>query len=153
MEDFRNLLTIKPQKPIKKKNVLEIWMKWDSNDADYIEKTDEMDPEVLFGCKKLIYCLAYITLPYNFKGHNWNDPVFQQNIPYNYDINNLIGILAENDFIVYSDWGACHTCERLKITYYDENGTPFNITFDNIHKRWENMSYEEICQEINDIEL
>ena len=63
MEDFRNLLTIKPQKPIKKKNVLEIWMKWDSNDADYIEKTDEMDPEVLFGCKKLIYHkLLYITL-------------------------------------------------------------------------------------------
>ena len=151
MEDFRNLLTIKPQSPDKKKNVLEIWMNWDSNDADYIEKTDEMDPEVLFGCKKLIDCLAYITLPYNFKGHNWNDNVFQHNIPYNHDINNLIGILAENDFIVYYDWGYCHSCEGLKITYYDENATPFNITFDNIHNRWKNMSYEEICQEINDI--
>lgn len=40
MEDFRNLLTIKPQKPAKKKNILKIWMNWDSNDADYIERTE-----------------------------------------------------------------------------------------------------------------
>ena len=48
--------------------------------------------------------------------------------------------------------GYCHTCEDLKINYYDENGTPFNITFNDIHKRWKKMSYEEICKEINDIE-
>lgn len=152
MEDFRNLLTIKPQKPTKKKNVLEVWMEWDSNDADYIERTEEMDPKVLFGCKKLIYCLAYITLPYDFKGHDWNDAAFEHHIPNNCDIDDLMDVLSENDFMVYSDWGPCHSCEGLEITYYDENSTPFNITFNDIHKRWKKMSYEEICQEINNIE-
>ena len=152
LEDFRNLLTIKPQKPAKKKNGLEVWMKWDSNDADYIERTEEMDPEVLFGCKKLIYCLAYITLPYDFKGHGWNDAAFKHHISDNCDIDDLTEVLAENDFIIDTDWDYCHTCEDLKITYYDENGTPFNITFNDIHKRWKKMSYEEICKEINDIE-
>ena len=152
MEDFRNLLTIKLQKPTKKKNILEIWMNWDSNDADYIERTDKMNPKVLFGNKKLIYCLAYITLPYDFKGHSWNDAVFEHHITDNCDIDDLRDVLAENNFMVYSDWGACHSCEDLKITYYDKDGVPFNITFDDIHKRWEKMSYEEICQEINDIE-
>ena len=152
MEDFRNLLTIKPKRPSKKKNILEVWMNWDSNDGDYIERTEEMDPEVLFDNKKLIYCLAYITLPYNFKGHDWNDSVFNHHITDNCDIDDLRDVLAENDFMVYSDWGDCHTCEDLEITYYDENSTPFNITFNDIHKRWKKMSYEEICQEINDIE-
>lgn len=152
MEDFRNLLTIKPQEPTKKKNVLEVWMNWDSNDADYIERTKEMDPKVLFGCKKLIYCLAYITLPYNFKGHGWNAAAFKHHIIDNCDIDDLRYVLSENGFMVYSELGSCHTCEDLKITYYDENSTPFNITFDDIHKKWEKMSYIEICQEINDIE-
>jgi hypothetical protein len=76
MKDYRDLLSITPQKLAEKKNRLKVWMKWDSNDGDYIEKSVEMSPSVLFGNKKLIYCLAYITLPYNFKGHKWNDRVF-----------------------------------------------------------------------------
>ena len=140
------------KKPTKKKNVLEVWMNWDFNDAYYIERTEEINPKVLFGCKKLIYCLAYITLPYNFKGHGWNDAAFEHHIPNNCDIDDLMDVLSENDFMVYSDWGPCHSCEGLEITYYDENSIPFNITFNDIHKRWKKMSYDEICQEINDIE-
>lgn len=151
-KDYRDLLNIKPKKPVKQKNVLEVWMEWDSNDADYIEKTEEMDPSDLFGNKKLIYCLAYITLPYDFKGHDWNDSAFCHHITDNGDIDGLSDILAENDFMVYSDWGECHTCEDLQITYYDNNGTPFNVGFESIHKRWKKMSYKEICKEINDIE-
>ena len=85
-KDFRDLLTIKPKGSEGLKNRLKVWMKWDSNDADYIERTDIMDPQQLFGNKKLIYCLAYITERYNFKGHDWNDYVFQHHIPDNEDI-------------------------------------------------------------------
>jgi hypothetical protein len=52
----------------------------------------------------------------------------------------------------YSDWGACHSCYGLEITYYDDNGKPFNIGFYDIIERWKGMTYEEICKEINEIE-
>lgn len=150
-KDFRELLTIKPKGSEGLKNRLKVWMKWDSNDADYIERTDIMDPQELFSNKKLIYCLAYITLPYNFKGHKWNDNVFRHHITNNTDIEYLEDILSENNFMVYSDWGACHSCYGLEIIYYDENETPFEITFDDIHKEFEKMTYEEICNKINSL--
>ena len=151
-KDFRDLLTIKPKGSEGLKNRLKVWMKWDSNDADYIERTDIMDPQQLFGNKKLIYCLAYITTPYDFKGHDWNDDVFEHHIPDNEDIEGLRDILADHGFMVYSDWGDCHSCEGIEITYYDENETPFEITFDDIHKEFEKMTYEEICEKINSLE-
>ena len=151
MKDYRDLLNITPQSPSTKKNILEVWMKWDSNDADYIERTEEMGPEVLFTNKKLIYCLAYITLPYDFKGADWNDAAFCHGIPYNTDIEGLCDILADNDFMVYSDLGECHSCKELEITYYDEKGKPFNVEFKDIYKRWMKMTYKEICKEINEI--
>lgn len=150
-KDFRELLTIKPKGSEGLKNRLKVWMKWDSNDADYIERTDIMNPQELFSNKKLIYCLAYITLPYNFKGHKWNDNVFRHHITNNTDIEYLEDILSENNFMVYSDWGACHSCYGLEIIYYDENETPFEITFDDIHKEFEKMTYEEICNKINSL--
>ena len=152
MKDYRNLLSITPQKPTEKKNILEVWMEWDSNDGDYIEKTEEMSPSVLFGNKKLIYCLAYITLPYNFKGHDWNDSAFCHHVTENSDIDGLDDIIEDNDFMAYSDWGACHSCCGLEITYWDENGKPFDVGFGDIYERWKKMTYEEICKEINDIE-
>lgn len=149
MNDHKNLLNITPQTKGKYKNKLCVYVEWDSNDADYIGKTKIMDPEILFNSEKLIYCLAYITLPYNFKGHGMYDTVFGQHVPDNEDIEELDDIISENDFMCYSDWGECHSLETLEIIYYDENGTPFSVTFDDIHKRWEEMSYDEICKEIN----
>lgn len=43
--------------------------------------------------------------------------------------------------------------EKLEIAYYDKNGNLFKVTFDDIHKRWKNMSEKEICEEVNDILL
>ena len=152
MNDYKNLLNIKPQTSGKYKNKLRVYVEWDSNDADYIGKTEIMDPEILFNCEKLIYCLAYITLPHNFKGHDYYDVVFGRHVPDNKDIEALDEVISENEFMCYSDWGECHSLEKLEIIYYDENGTPFDVTFDDIHERWKKMSYSEICEEINNIE-
>ena len=152
MKDFKDLLNIKPQKTGKYKNKIYVYANWDSNDADYIGKTEVMDPKVLFKCEKLIYCLAYITLPYDFKGHDWNDAAFCHHVTENHDIVNLEYIISEYDFMCYSDWGPCHSLDHLEIIYYDKDGVPFDVTFDDIHKRWKKMSYKEICDEINNIE-
>ena len=60
--------------------------------------------------------------------------------------------MGDYDFMVYSDWGECHTYEDLEITYFDENGKEFNVTFDDIHKQFEKMTHKEICDLINSIE-
>lgn len=149
---YKNLVTISPKQDEDLKNVLDVWMEWDSNDGDYIEKTERMNPELLFNNKKLIYCLAYISCNYDFKGHDWNDAAFKHHITENRDIDGLRSILADNDFAVYCDWGMCHSCSGLCITYYDEDGKPWNINFKHIHEAWEQMTYKEICDFINSIE-
>lgn len=150
MSDYKNLLTIKRDCRLRK-NKLCIYIEWDSNDGDYIGKTLEINPNILFKNKKLIYCLAYATLPYNFKGHNSNAHVFQHHIIDNRDIIGLHQIIADNDFMCYSDWGPCHSLMTLIISYYDEEGILYVVTFKDIHNHWKNMTYKEICDEINSI--
>ena len=155
MEDFKNLLTINSKTGENPKNLLEVWIKMDSNDADYIEKTKSMDPNKLFSNKKLIYCLAYVTAEKCADVEStWRhrDPIFGEHVPENYDVEDLRDILADYGFMVYSDWGDCHTYEDMKITYFDENGKEFNVTFDDIHKQFEKMTHMEICDFINSIE-
>ena len=53
-------------------------------------------------------------------------------------------------------WGfgadeSAHSLEGLEITYYDENSNPFHVTFKNIHDRWETMTEEEVCKEVNEV--
>ena len=146
MENFKNLLTIKAKSGKNPKNLLKVWIKMDSNDADYIEKTETMDPNDLFHDKKLIYCLAYVTAEYD-----GDEPAFGKYVDENKDVENLYDILAEYDFMVYSEWGGCHTYKDMKITYFDENGKEFNITFKDIHKQFEKMTHKEICDLINGI--
>lgn len=155
MDDFKNLLNINPKTGENPKNLLKVWIKMDSNDADYIEKTETMDPNDLFNNKKLIYCLAYVTAESCADVKSiWgchNDSVFGEHVNENKDVENLYDILAEYDFMVYSEWDGCHTYEDMKITYFDENGKEFNVTFDDIHKQFEKMSHKEICDLINSI--
>lgn len=150
-KDFRDKLTF-TQKEENEKNIIKVWQEWDSNDADYIENTFTMRPEQLFGNEKLIYCLAYITCDEDFKkGFGSNDSRFCKYIPDNEDIDELEDILSDNDFMVYCDWGECHSCVGLEITYYDEDGNKFYVTFDKIYDEFKKMSYKEICEKINSL--
>lgn len=153
---YKNLLTIKPHQEKQRKNIITVYKEWDSNDGDYIGKHDEIDPEDLFTDQKLIYCLAYITYSpaYNdprFASIDRNDPIFGDYVPDNEDIPDLYDVISDGDFMCYSDWGACHSLEELNLVYYDENGIPFDITFDDIHKEFDSMTYQEICDKINSL--
>jgi len=150
MENYKDLLTFKQPKDESCKNTIKVWVEWDSNDADYIEKTEWISPEELFGNKKLILCLAYAWLDPDWKGRiRQNDPRFCRHVPDNEDIDGLDRILSYNGFMAHTDWGPCHSLTGMKITYYDEDGTPWDVDFDDIYTRWETMSYKEICDEIN----
>lgn len=149
--NFKNLLNIEPYSE-NKRNILDIWVKWDSNYADYIEKTFTLQPKCLFKNKKLIYCLAYISCSYDFKGHGWNDNVFNHHITDNRDIDGLYEILSDYDFMAYSDWGLCHSLYGLEIIYYDGNRNSWDVSFDKIIHEFVGMTYNDICKTINSIE-
>lgn len=148
-EDYKDLLTFKDVTT--PKNELKFTIVMDSNDADYITKIVTLDPEILFSNKRLIYCLAYVSCEYDFKGHSWSDNVFGHHIIDNTDINNLEDILGNYDLLCYTDWGCCHSFEDIEIIYFNENGVAHKIGFGKIRSRWRGMSYEEICEEINSI--
>ena len=153
-ENYRDLLTFKEHVEdsiIKDRIIIDFSM--DANDADYVDDKVIFKPEIFFGNKKLIYCLAYVSCKYNFKGHGWGDHVFNHYILKNTDIPDLKNTLDKYNFLIYSDYCEdwCHSFGDIKITYYDEDGKRYDITFDKIHEKWKNMSYREICNEINSI--
>ena len=148
-EDYKDLLTFKDVTT--PKNKLKFTIVMDSNDADYITNIVTLDPEILFSNKKLIYCLAYVSCDYDFKGHSWGDIAFGHHITKNTDINDLEDILGEYNLLCYTEWECCHSFEEIEIIYYDGNGVEQKIEFDKIYERWKYMSYEEICEEINSI--
>ena len=147
-ENYKDLLTFKVVNPVK--DQLKITITMDSNDADYITNIVTLEPEILFSNKKLIYCLAYVSCDYDFKGHGRGNK-FGRHITDNTDIDDLEDILGEYDLLCYSEWGCCHSFKKIEIIYYDENGVAYKVGFSNIRSRWRTMSYEEICEEINSI--
>ena len=139
MENFKDLLTIIP-KVCNDKNVVKIDAAWDYDDADYDECHETFDADEFFKDKKLIWSLAYLDA---FGTHvKDNDYI---------DFDTLYDVVCREGLWGFGAGVSAHSLEGLEITYYDENSNPFNVTFDNIHKRWETMSEEEICKEVNEI--
>lgn len=142
MENFKDLLVITP-KVCNDKNVVKIDATWDYNDADYDECHEVFDADEFFKNKKLIWSLAYLDA---FGTHVEKNKYI--------DFDALYDVVCGDYYL----WGfgeddSAHSLEGLEITYYDENSNPFNVTFDNIHKRWKNMSEEEVCEEVNNVLL
>jgi hypothetical protein len=139
MENFKDLLVITP-KVCNDKNVVKIDATWDYNDADYDECHETFDANKFFKDKKLIWSLAYLDM---FGTHvEDNDYI---------DFDTLYNVVSGECLWGFGCDDSAHSLEGLEITYYDDNCNPFNVTFDNIHKRWETMSEEDICKEVNDI--
>ena len=141
MENFKDLLTITP---IEYKNIVKVDAKWDyynsdDPDDDSCMRQNSFNADEFFKDKKLIWSLAYL------------EKYFAGDSEYIY-----LNDLSFQIFCHYKLWPFGkddETCllEELKIIYYDENGKPSKVTFDNIHKRWETMSEEEICTEVNEL--
>lgn len=141
MENFKDLLVITP-KVCNDKNVVKIDATWDYNDADYDECHVTFDADGFFEDKKLIWSLAYLD---KFGKHvERNDYI---------DFETLFDIVDGYGLWGFGEDDSAHSLEELEITYFDENKNPFNVTFDNIHKRWRTMSEEEICKEVNEVLL
>lgn len=141
MEGLKKILTITP---IEDKNIVKINTSWvyeniDDPDDDSCVCQNSFNADDFFKDKELIWSLAYLekyvagdSKYIDFEKLNWELTVRYNLWPY------------------FKEDETC-SLEELEITYYDENVNPFKVTFDNIHKRWENMTEEEICKEVNDV--
>ena len=161
--DLQNSLLTFKKKEIKNKVIY--WRKWDSNDADYLEIVHEFGAKNFFENVHLQYLLAYVTINHrtNSKfskiakaaGKDYNDAAFGHYVFENEDIDNIMDILGGSEWdggyklIPSDDQGCAHSCEEIKLTYYNENGEIFEIGLDKIHNEFEKMTYEEICEKIN----
>ena len=143
MENFKDLLVITP-KVCNDKNVVKIDAKWYYNNEwdpeDYSSICqNSFNADEFFKDKKLIWSLAYLLkyVPGDSEYIDFNG--LQHKVMYHCDL------------WPYSKDDETSSIEELKIIYYDENGSPSKVTFDNIYKRWETMSEKEICKEVNEI--
>lgn len=143
-KNLKKILTITPtSKPYK--NVVRVDTKWDYNICDFDECYEYFKANDFFNNKKLIWSLAYLD-------------IHRENVKDNkyIDFHALYDVVG----VCHSLWGEdvhgfiiAHSLIKLEITYYNKNGNSSNVTFGDIHKRWKNMSEEEICKEVNDVLL
>ena len=142
MEDFKSLLDIIPNVN-KYRNVVRVDTEWEYGDMNFVECHREFEADEFFKDKKLIWSLAYLDrLGIDVKYRNY----------INYKA--LFGVVSSDNGL----WGyvgdfPANSLSDLDITYYDEDGDQFNIMFIEFNKRWDNLSEEEICKEINDVLL
>ncbi len=143
MENFKDLLNITP---IELKNIVKIDAKWYYyNDEDPDDESsicqNSFDADEFFKDKKLIWSLAYLLKYVPGESKYINFDALQCKVMFYCNL-----------------WPYCKddetsSIEELKIIYYDENGNPFKVTFDDIYKRWDTMTEEEVCNEVNEVLL
>ncbi len=65
----------------------------------------------------------------------------------------MFDVVSDNGLWGYARDIPAHTLSDLVLTYYDEDGNQFGIKFIEFNKGWNNMTEEEICNEVNDVLL
>lgn len=133
-EDWKELVTLKPKiftdRP---HNLVKINIEWDckiNNEDSYLE----IESDKFFHDKKLIYCLAYL--------------YFYDSLTSEFLTNAVKDYLGKLKLIPSFDF---FLCSYKEIKYYDDCGNCYEVTFKDIHKRWLQMSEQDILDEINSI--
>ena len=133
-EDWKELVTLKPKifsdRP---RNLVKINIEWDCK-IDDEDLYLEIESDKFFHDKKLIYCLAYL--------------YFYDSLTSEFLTNTVKVYLGKFNLIPSFDF---FLCSYKKIQYYDDCGNCYEVTFKDIHKRWFQMSEQDILDEINSI--
>lgn len=135
ISEYAKNFTVEPNQP--NKPYYNVYVKMDSNDADYIsddiqytvEEWNEK-PDIFF------LMLAYLGQGYSGKfshGQDWGDYYghhFEEN---KHGLSDIISEVAEaEDWLQFSDWGMCHSFSDIIITYFDEENKKHDVTFKTI---------------------
>lgn len=95
-------------KKVPKTRYYEVYINADSNDGDYISRTEKCSQKRF---DEIVNELINMRDNYG-KSHEFED------YPNSMDLD-----------IPYSDWGCCHTLEDLTVTMYDVDGYVYNVEF------------------------
>ena len=132
-----------------KKPYVLVKLTWDCYDQKQCE--EEFPPEEFYSNRGLINALTYINLPQNFKGET-EEPRFGDYVPYNEDIpiwNFLYkyGLTTEDSMGMDPDGLEDIEIFLVKGNIYKKIDEK---VFEPVTKRWKNMSYNEIIDEVNE---
>lgn len=127
----------------------EIWLNWDSNDADYISKTVTFPKEVFEKDETLQLILSFL-------GHGYSGKLFDKQTESQYGhhitntkINGLIEFIIVNDLEVRDHCcKLCHSIHDICVTYFDEYRTAYDVRlvdFDTLYS-----TGEEAIKDIED---
>lgn len=152
MSKYSKLFKIKKTNK-KTKPYYQIHINMDSNDGDYISG-DLHVLETYWDNKDDIFflMLAYLGNGYSGKfshGKDWSDYYGHHYKENAHGLSKIINYVAEaEDWIQYSDWGACHSFSDITISYYDENNKKSNVTMPSIDDMFD--TEEEMIETIKE---
>jgi hypothetical protein len=131
------------------KNCYEIYITWDSNDADYIKDFFYIDEEDFKNDPLLQYILSYISGGSRFSGSQWEN--YGKHVEEDKHFVWLENFLMNEGLMLYSDWGPCHSIESIKMYYYTENGVKMDVIIPRFDTLFEGKTEEEMEKFINNL--
>lgn len=106
----------------------EVYLNWDSNDADYISRTETFQKEYFEEDETLQLVLCYIGNGYSGKLFNGKRSTSQYGRHIDETrITGLKDFIVENNLASYSEYGMCHSVDSVVITYYDEHRVAHDV--------------------------
>lgn len=106
----------------------EVYLNWDSNDADYIPTIKTFSKENFEKDETLQLILCYIGKGYGGKlfSGDWNESQYGHYINET-KIKGLRDFITETHLASYNEYGMCHSVKSVIITYYDEHRIAYNV--------------------------
>jgi len=138
----------------KYKNMYVVWLSWDSNDADYIKDFRYIDGDVLKNNPLLQYVLSYLG-----GGENYiKDPkdkrykyAYGQYIDEDVNFRWLSRYLSDAELMLYSDWGPCHSLDKIEITYFNSNGVESGVVVPKFDELFSGKKKKEVVEFMTDL--
>lgn len=117
--DIRRFISFKQMAISSYQNKVNIWLKWQSQNGECMEKTVKMDASKFFDNYILIATFTYLS---RFGG---------MLIGSSSEFHDLMKILNDNNLVCYADGDktTCHSLIDFRVTYFNKNGVPHIVDF------------------------
>lgn len=122
------------QNKSKNKPYYNVYIKMDSNDADFISDDIAYDVDE-WNKKPDIFFLMIAYLGQGYSGifshdQNWGDYYGHHWAENKHGLSEIISEVAEfENWFQFSDWGKCHSFSDIIITYFDEENRKHDVTY------------------------
>lgn len=148
LDNIANKYIIKTHE-CKLKNCYEIYIEWDSNDGDYIRDFYYISEATFKNYPLFQYVLSYINGGTKFKNTMFEN--YGRHVAEDTHFPWLEDYLRDEELMLYSDWGPCHSVTSIKMYYYSENSIKKDVVIPKFDTLFEGKTEEEMENFMNDL--